>query len=101
MKKKRKRIRTRYFIFDFKSKQKRVMVGFPTIMLALWCIPIYSLLKDSRKYMVLKITGISFDKSGKRSSVLSVFYYPIINAVCASALLVLDLFICRFCFFQD
>lgn len=69
------------------------MVGFLIIMLALWCIPIYSLLKDS-----LKVHGIENYWYVLTNQVNGVPFYQyfinsIINAVCASALLVL---ICSF-----
>lgn len=65
------------------------MVGFLIIMLALWCIPIYSLLKDS-----LKVHGIENYWYVLTNQVNGVPFYQyfinsIINAVCASALLVL------------
>ena len=40
-------------LFSISKANRRVMVGFLIIMLALWCIPIYSLLNVS-----LKVHGI-------------------------------------------
>lgn len=69
------------------------MIVFLIIMLALWCVPIYSLLKDS-----LKVHGIENYWYVLTNEVNGVPFYQyfvnsIINAVFASALLVL---ICSF-----
>ena len=91
--KKRKEKELEQDLFSISKANRRVMVGFLIIMLALWCIPIYSLLKDS-----LKVHGIENYWYVLTNQVNGVPFYQyfinsIINAVCASALLVL---ICSF-----
>ena len=87
--KKRKEKELEQDLFSISKANRRVMVGFLIIMLALWCIPIYSLLKDS-----LKVHGIENYWYVLTNQVNGVPFYQyfinsIINAVCASALLVL------------
>lgn len=80
-------------LFAISKANRRVMIAFLIFMIALWCVPIYSLLKDS-----LKVHGIENYWYVLTNRVNGVPFYQyfvnsIINAVCASALLVL---ICSF-----
>ena len=52
-KKKEKDYELEQDLFAISKANRRVMIIFLIIMLALWCVPIYSLLKDS-----LKVHGI-------------------------------------------
>lgn len=52
-KKKEKDYELEQDLFAISKANRRVMIVFLIIMLALWCVPIYSLLKDS-----LKVHGI-------------------------------------------
>ena len=60
--KKRKEKELEQDLFSISKANRRVMVGFLIIMLALWCIPIYSLLKDSLKVHGIENYFISMDK---------------------------------------
>lgn len=53
-KKKEKDYELEQDLFAISKANRRVMIVFLIIMLALWCVPIYSLLKDS-----LKVHGIA------------------------------------------
>lgn len=48
-KKKEKDYELEQDLFAISKANRRVMIVFLIIMLALWCVPIYSLLKDSLK----------------------------------------------------
>lgn len=92
-KKKEKDYELEQDLFAISKANRRVMIVFLIIMLALWCVPIYSLLKDS-----LKVHGIENYWYVLTNEVNGVPFYQyfvnsIINAVFASALLVL---ICSF-----
>ena len=92
-KKKEKDYELEQDLFAISKANRRVMIIFLIIMLALWCVPIYSLLKDS-----LKVHGIENYWYVLTNEVNGVPFYQyfvnsIINAVFASALLVL---ICSF-----
>ena len=92
-KKKEKDYELEQDLFAISKANRRVMIAFLIIMLVLWCVPIYSLLKDS-----LKVHGIENYWYVLTNEVNGVPFYQyfvnsIINAVFASALLVL---ICSF-----
>lgn len=90
-KKKKKQAEMEQDLFSISKGNKAAMVLFLIVMVFIWAIPIYSLLKDSLKVngfqnyiyvLTNKVNGVSFYKY---------FVNSIINAVCASVLLV---FIC-------
>lgn len=85
-KKKEKDYELEQDLFAISKANRRVMIVFLIIMLALWCVPIYSLLKDS-----LKVHGIENYWYVLTNEVNGVPFYQyfvnsIINAVFASAL---------------
>ena len=75
-------------LFAISKANRRGMIIFLAVMLALWCVPIYSLLKDS-----LKVHGLENYWYVLTNEVNGVPFYQ-----CASGV---DLLILRLCIFKD
>ena len=80
-------------LFAISKANRRGMIIFLAVMLALWCVPIYSLLKDSLKVHGLENYWYVLTNEVNGVPFYQYFINSIINAVFASALLVL---ICSF-----
>ena len=80
-------------LFAISKANRRGMIIFLAVMLALWCVPIYSLLKDS-----LKVHGLENYWYVLTNEVNGVPFYQYFICICASGV---DLLILRLCIFKD
>jgi ABC-type glycerol-3-phosphate transport system permease component len=81
--------RTEFDLFHINKMNRSIMIIFLAVMTALWVLPIYSLIKDS-----LKMNGIGNYTFVLSNDINGVSFYrylfnSILNAICASTLLIL------------